>query len=308
MTTADRRLLLVHAHPDDETINNGATMAMYAAAGAGVTLVTCTRGEEGEILVPELEHLAAGKEDRLGEHRETELAAAMAALGVSDHRFLGAAGHGFDEVRYRDSGMAYDEERRVGPVADLHPDAFALAPVDAAAARLAAELREVRPHVLVTYDPDGGYGHPDHVQAHRVAMRAVDMAADGAGGPGGPAWDVPKIYWIALPEGLVRTVMEQMAGADNNPFEGWDAGGRLPSMIIPDEEVTTAVDASTHVEAKMAALRAHATQISVNDGFFALSDGVGQPLAGTEFYRLVKGSTGPDRDADGRESSLFSGL
>src|SRR5438445_9134466 len=100
---AERRLLLVHAHPDDETINNGVTMARYVAEGAHVTLVTCTLGEEGEVLVPELAHLAADQTDELGPHRINELAAAMKELGVTDHRFLGAPG------KYRDTGMIYDE-------------------------------------------------------------------------------------------------------------------------------------------------------------------------------------------------------
>ena len=162
---SDRRLLLVHAHPDDETIGNGATMAHYAAEGAHVTLVTCTLGEEGEVLVPELAHLAADQDDQLGRHRVGELATAMEALGVRDHRFLGGPG------RYRDSGM-------MGLPTNDRPDAFWQADLDEAAALLVEVIREVRPQVLVTYDENGGYGHPDHIQAHRVAMRAAELAAD----------------------------------------------------------------------------------------------------------------------------------
>jgi len=155
-----RRLVLVHAHPDDETIANGATMATYAAAGVHVTLVTCTRGEEGEVLVPDLAHLAADRDDDLGAHRVGELATAMQALRVSDHRFLGGAG------RWRDSGM-------MGLASNERPDCFWRADLDEAAGELVAVLREVRPQVLVTYDPQGGYGHPDHIQAHRVTCAAV---------------------------------------------------------------------------------------------------------------------------------------
>src|SRR4051795_3302441 len=136
--TADRRMLLVHAHPDDETIGNGATMAKYAAEGAHVTLVTCTLGEEGEILVPALEHLAADKEDGLGEHRIGELADAMKALGVTDHRFLGGAG------RWRDSGM-------MDTPANERPECFWRADLDEATRELVAVMREVRPQVVVTY-------------------------------------------------------------------------------------------------------------------------------------------------------------
>src|SRR3954447_15075941 len=139
---ADRRLVLVHAHPDDETLDSGATMARYVADGVHVTLVTATLGEEGEILVPELAHLAADKEDGLGAHRITELADAMKILGVTDHRFLGGPG------RYRDSGM-------MGAPTNANPLCFWQADLDTAATDLVAVLREVRPQVLVTYDDRG---------------------------------------------------------------------------------------------------------------------------------------------------------
>src|SRR3954468_19195452 len=181
--TADRRLLLVHAHPDDETINNGATMARYVAERAQVTLLTCTLGEEGEILVPELEQLAADQADQLGGYRIWELRAAMDALGVSDIRFLGGPG------RYRDSGM-------MGTEANQNPRAFWNAALDEAVAHAVAVVREVRPQVVVTYDENGGYGHPDHIQAHRVAMAAVDAAADPGYRPDlGEAWSAAQVYW-----------------------------------------------------------------------------------------------------------------
>jgi N-acetyl-1-D-myo-inositol-2-amino-2-deoxy-alpha-D-glucopyranoside deacetylase len=307
MAEPARRMLLVHAHPDDETINNGATMARYAADGAAVTLVTCTRGEQGEILVAELAHLAADAGDGLGAHRETELAAAMAALGVRDHRFLGAADHGRPARVYRDSGMAYAPDGAVIPAADPRPDAFALAEVDEAAGRLADVVRELRPQVLVTYEPGGGYGHPDHVQAHRVAMRAVELAG-AVDGAGGPAWAVPKVYWVVLPERMVRQALRELAATGANPFEGRPADGPLPSMIVPDELVTTCIDGAAYTTHKADAMRAHATQITVDGSFFALSNGVGQPLTGLEFYRLVSGRPGGPFDAEGRETDLFAGL
>ena len=205
-----RRILLVHAHPDDESLGNGATMARYAAQGHHVTLVTCTRGEEGLVLVPDLAHLASDRDDRLGEHREGELAAAMAALGVDDHRFLDTVElPGVPHEHYRDSGMAWDAAHRAVAAPDTGPEAFARADLDRAAARVASVVREVRPHAVVTYEPGGGYGHPDHVQAHRVAMRGVELA--GRPGPGGEAWQVPKVYWNVLPEGLVRAALAEFA-------------------------------------------------------------------------------------------------
>ena len=304
---ADRRLLLVHAHPDDETINNGATMARYAAEGAHVTLITCTRGELGEVIPPELGHLAADQDDTLGDHRVGELAAAMAALGVTDHRFLDEVPvEGLPPARYRDSGMAWGPDGRAVAAPDTRPGAFALADLDDAAARLAAVVREVRPQAVVTYEPGGGYGHPDHVQAHRVTMRAVELAAL-HGGPGGPAWEVPKVYWVVIPERAARAALAALSAAGENPFEGqFEPDGPLPTMFTPDELVTSMIDGAPWRQAKVAALRAHATQIAVDGPFFALSNGVGQPLLVTEHYRLVHGVPGAATDADGRESDLFA--
>ena len=167
------RMLLVHAHPDDETINNGATMAMYQELGAHVTLVTCTRGEEGEVLVPGLSHLASSESDQLGDHRVIELALAMKELGITDYRFLGG-----EKIKFRDSGM-------MGTEPNDRPDVFWQADLDSAAKLLVEIIHEVRPHILITYDENGGYGHPDHIQAHRVAMRAAELADE---------WKVQKMH------------------------------------------------------------------------------------------------------------------
>lgn len=289
-----RRLLLVHAHPDDETINNGATMAQYVAGGAHVTLVTCTLGEEGEVLVPELIHLAADREDALGPHRISELATAMEALGVRDHRFLG--GPGF----YRDSGM-------MGLPSNDRAGCFWQADVDVAADLLVAMIRELRPQVVVTYDENGGYGHPDHVQAHRVTMRAVERAADPSV-EGGEPWEVAKVYWNAIPDSWIREGLRRLRDAgDKTAFEGMDPDGELP-MATSDELVTTAIDATVHVDAKMAAMRAYATQIALDGPFFALSNNLGNAVWGIEHYRLVTGTPDGERDANGRETDLFAGL
>ncbi|HEX2074305.1 MAG TPA: N-acetyl-1-D-myo-inositol-2-amino-2-deoxy-alpha-D-glucopyranoside deacetylase [Geodermatophilus sp.] len=294
---ADRRLLLVHAHPDDETINNGATMARYVAEGAAVTLLTCTLGEEGEVLVPELAQLAPDQADQLGGYRISELSAAMAALGVSDWRFLGGAG------RYRDSGM-------MGTPANDKPRAFWNVDLDEAVAHAVAVVREVRPQVLVTYDQHGGYGHPDHIQAHRVAMGAVEAAADSAYRPDlGPAWEVAKVYWCCVPRSVMREGIEAMAAlGEASPFDRLDDIDEVP-FVVPDEAVTAAVDGRRYADRKDAAMRAHATQITVDGPFFALSNNLGQEVLGVEYYRLVRGERGPAGQApNGWEDDLFAGL
>ena len=293
---AGRRLLLVHAHPDDETINNGATMARYVAEGASVTLLTCTLGEEGEILVPELEQLAAGQADQLGGYRIWELRAAMAALGVTDIRFLGGPG------RYRDSGM-------MGTPANEHPRAFWNADLDEAVGHAVAVVREVRPQVVVTYDENGGYGHPDHIQAHRVAMAAVEKAADPGYRPDlGEPWDAAKVYWCAMPRSVLQAGIEALkAAGEQTFFEGVDSADDVP-FAVPDEEIAAALDCRDFAPHKDAAMRAHPTQIMVDGPFFALSNNIGYEVLGTEYYRLVRGALGPGRDANGRETDLFAGL
>ena len=290
---APRRVLFVHAHPDDETINNGATMARYVAEGAHVTLVTCTLGEEGEVLVPALAHLAAEHDDALGGHRVQELATAMEALGVTDHRFLGGAG------RYRDSGM-------MGLPANERPDSFWQADPEVAAGQLVSVIREVRPQVVVTYDENGGYGHPDHIQAHRVTMRAVALAADKYHGVDEP-WQVAKVYWNVIPRSVIQRWIEVLREQGSNFFEV-ESADELP-FAAPDELVTTMVDATMQVEAKLAAMRAHATQIAVDGPFFALSNNIGLQAWGVEYYRCVKGEAIPDPDdPDGHETELFAGV
>jgi N-acetyl-1-D-myo-inositol-2-amino-2-deoxy-alpha-D-glucopyranoside deacetylase len=295
--SSDRRLLLIHAHPDDEAINNGATMARYVAEGAQVTLLTCTLGEEGEVLVPELAQLAADQADQLGGYRIGELTAAMAALGVTDHRWLGGAG------RYRDSGM-------MGTPANEHPRAFWNADLEEAAAHAVAVVRELRPQVLVTYDEKGGYGHPDHIQAHRVAMRAVEAAADPGFHPElGEPWQVAKVYWCAMPRSVVQQGIDAMKGmGEDSPFAGLGDIEEVP-FVVPDESIAAAVDARRYADRKDAALRAYPTQITVDGPFFALSNNLGKEVLGTEYYRLVRGERGtPGDNPHGWEDDLFAGL
>jgi N-acetyl-1-D-myo-inositol-2-amino-2-deoxy-alpha-D-glucopyranoside deacetylase len=297
-----QRLLLVHAHPDDESIGQGATMAKYAAEGRGVTLVTCTAGELGEILVPSLEHLAADRDDTLGEHRRQEIADAMAELGVTDYRWLGGFG------RYRDSGMKWDDDGNATAADETDERAFSHADLLEAAAHLVEVIREVRPQVMVTYDQFGQYGHPDHIQAHRVATYAASLAAVPSFRQDlGEAWDISKIYWGAMSEARFRDSLRALRDAgDATTFEGMDPDGPLP-WTTPDADLSAVVEATDYAEHKMAAMKAHATQITVDGPFFALSNNLGNRVWGVEYFRLAKGTPG-ELGPDGLETDLFAGL
>jgi len=287
MIDKKQRMLLVHAHPDDETINNGVTMAYYAANGVQVTLITCTRGEEGEILVPELAHLASDKEDKLGEHRIGELAAAMRELGITDHRFLGD-----EESKWRDSGM-------MGTPQNTRPDVFWNADLDVVAKHLLNVILEVKPHVMITYDENGGYGHPDHIKAHQTAMRAAELAR-------ASGWEIPKIYWNTIPISVIEEGIAALAGTGSD-FFGVEKAEDFP-FAAPDELVSTVITAEDYVSKKMAAMKAHPTQIALSGPFFALSDNLGYKVWGREFYRLVHGTAAALFDENGRETDLFAGI
>ncbi|HEV2781926.1 MAG TPA: N-acetyl-1-D-myo-inositol-2-amino-2-deoxy-alpha-D-glucopyranoside deacetylase [Actinophytocola sp.] len=274
------RLLLVHAHPDDESLLTGGTIARYAAAGVHVTLVTCTLGEEGEIIPDFLRQLAPDQADQLGGYRVGELRAACAALGVSDHRFLGGIG------RWRDSGMA-------GTPANDHPRAFIGGDPDEQAKLLADILAEVRPQVVVSYGPDGGYGHPDHVRAHRLTMAATATVSE-----------VDRVFYAVTSKRAIESGVAALAELADLPFR-LPKPGELPAT--DDAEITTAVSIADVLPAKLGALRAHATQVSVWQGeagerCYALSNGIAQPIATEEYYVLARGP------ADGAETDLFGGL
>lgn len=259
----ERSLLLVHAHPDDESIFTGATMARYAAEGVRVTLVTCTLGELGEIIPPDLTHLLP---DELGQHRIGELGRACAALGVTDHRFLGSEG------KYRDSGM-------MGLPDNDDPRCFWQASTDEAAADLAKVIEEVEPDVIITYDDNGYYGHPDHIKAHQVTLRAVELAVGTAGGEAHPQ---VKLYAGVIPRAVLARSYEL-------PEDSWFVRNDDLSTAVPDDQVTTEIDASGYLDAKRAAMRAHETQVTVDGDFFALSNELGQRILSTEYYMQIAG-------------------
>lgn len=279
-------LLLVHAHPDDETIWTGGTIARYAAAGVRVVVVTCTAGEQGEIIPVGLRGLAAAAADQLGGYRVAELAAAGAALGVAEQRFLGGLG------RWRDSGMAVEPGGRASVPHELHPRSLAVGSLDAQTGQLVDVLTELAPRVVVTYGPDGGYGHPDHVRAHRVTMaaaRQVDAVA--------------RVFWAVQPRSAIDAGLAALRTAPGLPFPLPGPDG-LPT--VPDTEVSTVIDVAAALPAKIAALRAHRTQVEVwqsgDRGALALTDGVARPLGDREHYTLAAGVPLPAGD------DLFAGL
>ena len=284
---ASKRLLLVHAHPDDETINNGATMAKYAAEGVQVTLVTCTRGEEGEVLVESLANLASSRDDKLGEHREIELKNAMVHLGINDFRFLGSP-----NKKWRDSGM-------IGTAQNERKDVFWQADLTEAAQELVKIILEIKPQVLITYDEFGGYGHPDHIKANQVAMLAAELASN-------QGWKISKIYWNTMPKSVIQMGIDKMKEVGSS-FFGADSVDDLP-FAKPDELVTSVIKAPDYVEQKLEAMKAHETQISIDGPFFALSNNLGLSVWADEYYTLVKGEKSKPFDESGREIDLFAGV
>ena len=281
-------------------IATGIAMARYVDEGVGVTLVTCTLGEEGEVLLPELAHLAAEAEDKLGQHRTGELAHAMRIIGVTDHRMLGGAG------RFRDSGMVYDHHGFAAPRDRLRPDAFWLADLLTAATPLVQVIREVRPQVVVTYDEFGHYGHPDHIQAHRVATYAMALAAAATYRPDlGSSWQVSKVYWTANSESELRAMITRLrAAGDTSTFPGVDPDGEMPFRAAPDDVLTTRIHAPELAARKISAMRAHASQIDPNGAFFAGGD----ERWATEWFVLAAGTVGPPGAGSRWEDDLFAGL
>jgi N-acetyl-1-D-myo-inositol-2-amino-2-deoxy-alpha-D-glucopyranoside deacetylase len=278
------RLLFVHAHPDDELLTTGATIAHYASRGAEVRVVTCTLGEEGEVIGEKYALLAVDHADQLGGYRINELTRALAILGIGEPIFLGGPG------RWRDSGMAGTPPRRHTRFIDAGDDAVQ---------ELVGIITSFRPHVVVTYDPNGGYGHPDHIHTHTVTTAAVKAA-------GQSGWAVPKFYWTVLANSAIA---EGLTALGDIP-DGWIRP--QPSDVdfgYPDDKIDAVIDASEHVGTKAAALAAHATQVTVapDQRACALSNNIALPIGGVEHYVLAAGTAGP-RDDRGWETDLLAGL
>ena len=286
------RLLFVHAHPDDETLTCGITMAHHVALGDEVHVLTCTLGEEGEVVVPELAHLQGADGDPLGPFRLGEIREAMRRLGVH-HAVLGA-----DEVTgrlslFRDSGMA-------GMPSGQHPRAFIAADVEAVGALVADHIRALQPDVVVTYDPSGGYEHPDHVQTHRVTMAGLGQLEDGER----PAYTfhihTPR-SWVRADRRWVREHVPADLGlaypADDDPFI---------SSTVDDDFITHVVVDPVHLIAQIDALDAHRTQLRVwPGGFYALTNHAAARLAGREAFVRVDPLTGLRVDVDAQSGLLL---
>lgn len=296
------RLLMVHAHPDDETTTTGATIAHYRSQGLPVTLVTCTRGERGEdVIVGSAGYSDDEQADGLGVRRVAELDGAAQALGLADVRFLGGVG------TWWDSGMA--------DALVPHPRAFSAGDLGEQTAQLVAIVREVRPQVIVTYDERGGYGHPDHIRAHDVAVAAFDAAADPAAFPAaGPAWQASKLYAAVVPFSRMRNAAKILAAASTSGGSPLQALADAPEdtlaeavpFAVPDELVCARIDARDWIGAKAAAMRSHRSQMAADSWFFTLADEPGGQFA-EEYYRILRGQAAPDRDGE-LEDDLFAGL
>jgi N-acetyl-1-D-myo-inositol-2-amino-2-deoxy-alpha-D-glucopyranoside deacetylase len=276
-------IVTFHAHPDDESIATGGVMRKAADEGHRVVLVVATDGEQGEI--PEG---LLGQGEQLWQRRVAETHASAQILGAQRVEFLG----------YTDSGM-------MGTPANEAPGSFWTAPVDEAAKKLAALLEEERADVLTCYDEHGGYGHPDHIQAHRVAVGGFEAAGDPSRYPdAGEPWSPAKYYEAVVPTSLLRTAFDALQEMGEEAPFGATSAEEL-DFGVDDGYVTAVVDAREYLAAKMAALRAYPTQVAVDGHFFALSNDVGQGAFAMEHYHLSRGESGAK---DGTENDLFAGV
>ncbi|GGU83859.1 mycothiol conjugate amidase Mca [Lentzea flava] len=282
------RLMAVHAHPDDESSKGAATMARYVAEGHDVMVVTCTDGGAGSILNP-----AMDKPDVLEnivEVRREEMARAAKILGIQ-HRWLG----------FKDSGLPEGD-----PKPPLPEGCFALVPLEESVPSLVEAIRDFRPHVVVTYDENGGYPHPDHIRTHEISMAALDAAADPEFDPSlGPAWEVQKVYYshgfsraklLAFHEAMESRGLE-------SPYTEWLAhwDADRPDVM---ERVTTQVECADYFDVRDEALKAHATQIDPTSRWFAIPMELQREIWPTEEYELVRSVV----DSTLPENDLFAGV
>ena len=282
------RLMAVHAHPDDESSKGAASMARYIAEGHDVMVVTCTDGGAGSILNP-----AMDKPDVLEniiEVRREEMANAAKILGIQ-HRWLG----------FKDSGLPEGD-----PLPPLPEGCFALVPLEESVPSLVEAIRDFRPHVVVTYDENGGYPHPDHIRTHEISMAALDAAADASYKPElGEAWETQKVYYghgfsrakiLAFHEAMEARGME-------SPYAEWLANWNSDRPDVM-ERVTTRVECADYFDVRDEALKAHATQIDPTSRWFAIPMDMQREIWPTEEYELVRSQV----DSTLPETDLFAGV
>ncbi|MET0715387.1 MAG: mycothiol conjugate amidase Mca [Mycetocola sp.] len=281
------RLLSVHAHPDDESSKGAATNAYYRSRGVEVMVVSCTGGERGDILNPELEARAMGERDLAGLRRR-EMAEAARIMDIR-HRWLG----------YTDSGMRRED-------GSLPANSFAAIPLAASAEPLVRIVREFRPQVMVTYDENGGYPHPDHVRCHEVSVAAFEAAADASAYPdAGPAWEVSKLYYdhIFNYERVKANFDELLRQEPESPL-----AEQLSEMVSWMKErparATTHVPAGEFFEVRDAALRAHASQVAADSSFFFWSNDLQRTAWPYEDFERARSTVPPVAN----ESDLFAGI
>jgi N-acetyl-1-D-myo-inositol-2-amino-2-deoxy-alpha-D-glucopyranoside deacetylase len=280
------RLLTVHAHPDDETITMGGLLALCADRGIATSVVCCTDGKVATIFDPEYAANEAEIRPRLKEIREEELRQACAVLGVSEVNFL----------EYGDSGMAGADTNQLA-------GAFWRADVDQAVRRVVAHIRRFRPHVVVTYDSNGGYGHPDHIQAHRVTLLAVEAAYHALYPDLGASWRVSKLYYTAFPLSEARRAAEMARAAGMKPPFG-DADPEALEFITPDDWVTTVINCRDQLGRKREALRAHRSQLTEEFALLSVPDEVLRDFFPNEHFQLVVSRVPTSLP----ETDVFSGL
>ena len=285
-----RRLLAVHAHPDDESSKGAATYAYYAASGAHVTVVSCTGGERGDVQNEALAERAMAERDMAG-LRRLEMAAAQQVMGI-DHRWLG----------YMDSGLPenYTRER-----ADLLPaGCFALVPLEVSAEPLVRIIRQTRPQVMITYDENGGYPHPDHIRTHELSLYAAEAAADPARYPEqGEPWRIQKIYYDRVFNShKISAVHDALVAA------GHERAGDMAEMREWMRErphlATTQVPVGDYLDIRDAALRSHASQVAPDDRFFFWPNDVQREAWPYEDFQLVESTV----ETEFPENDLFAGI
>ncbi len=276
-----RTLLAIYAHPDDESFGSGGMLAHYAAQGARVGLVTATRGEIGEIADSGL-----ATSDNLGDVREKELRNAADALGVTDLEILG----------YRDSGMA-------GTSDNAHPNAYTNADSQEVVGKLVGIIRRLRPQVIVTFDPNGGYGHPDHIAAHHHATAAFRAAGDPAQYPdAGEPWQPSRLFYAVFTRGMFQNMRTQLQshGMDTSEMDGWES----VASFWDDDDVHVILDISKSVDAKWNALSQHRTQFGNDNLFRRIPEDAAKKLMSRENFHLAI----PETKSEVKYTDLFEGI